>query len=186
MTKQIGPLLKVSDLDLMPDDGNIYELIDGELIVSRAPNLMHQSILDNLITEFKLYLRQHPIGKVWSTPGVIFNDSTGIIPDMVFVTNERLAEIEVGDKLVGTPTLITEILSPGPENAKRDREVKRQRYGRYGVEEYWIADPENHTIEIYRLHDQVLELIVILMAQDSITSPLLPGFNCQVGSLFKL
>jgi Uma2 family endonuclease len=73
MAARIEPLITVDDLDLMPEDGNRYELIAGELIVSRAPSLPHQDILANLLTLIKVYLQQHPIGKVVPTPGVIFN-----------------------------------------------------------------------------------------------------------------
>jgi Uma2 family endonuclease len=184
MTKQLGPLLTVADLDALPDDSNRYELIEGEIFVSRAPSILHQSISRNLLADLTIYLRQNPIGKAWATAGVIFSDFNGIIPDIVFATNERLKQIMVGERLTGAPELMIEILSPGPENAKRDRVVKRQLYGKYGVQEYWIVDPENRTVEVYRLHEQLLDLAIILMEQDHLTSPLLPGFSCLMTSMF--
>lgn len=185
MTKQIGPLMTIADLELMPDDGKRYELIEGELFVSRAPDLKHQSISGNLMADLTNYLRQNRIGKAWATPGVIFSDFNGVIPDIVFATNERLQQIRTSGRLTGAPNLVIEILSPGTENAKRDRVVKRQLYGKYGVQEYWIIDPENRTVEVYRWREQLLDLVVILMEQDDLTSPLLPGFSCQVGGLFE-
>lgn len=186
MTKQLGPLLTVADLDVLPDDGNCYELIEGELFVSRAPSILHQSIARNLLADLTIYLRRNPIGKAWATPGVIFSDFNGIIPDIVFATNERLKQIMVWDRFTGAPELMIEILSPGPENAKRDRVAKRHLYGKYGVQEYWIVDPENRTLEIYRLHEQLLDLATILMEQDDLTSLLLPGFSCSVASMFAV
>ena len=185
MTKQIGPLLTVADLTLMPDDGNRYELIEGEILVSRAPSLKHQQIAGNLVADLTIYLRQNPIGAVWATPGVIFTQFSGVIPDIVFVRKERLAEIVVSERLAGAPDLVIEIVSPGADNARRDRVAKRQLYGRHGVQEYWIVDPENGTVEVYRLQQQLLDLVVILMAQDEITSPLLPGFSCLVSAIFS-
>jgi Uma2 family endonuclease len=65
----------------MPEDGNRYELIEGELFVSRAPSLTHQDVVADFIFEFKQYLHENPIGKVWPGPGVIFSDFSGVIPD---------------------------------------------------------------------------------------------------------
>src|SRR5215470_10185800 len=93
MTTPIEPLLTVDDLDAMPDDGNRYEIIEGELFVSRAPGLTHQSVSVNLVFNIKNYLLRNPIGEVWATPGVIFSDISAVIPDLVFVSNERRSEI---------------------------------------------------------------------------------------------
>jgi Uma2 family endonuclease len=80
--------------------------------------------------------------------------------------------------------LAIEIVSPGKENARRDREVKRQVYGKHGVKEYWIADPEKRVLEIYRLERQTLKLAATLMDEDEITTPILPGFSCRANQIF--
>ena len=77
-----------------------------------------------------------------------------------------------------------EILSPGRENISRDRIAKRQLYAKYGVKEYWIADSENRSVEIYRLTDKGLELAAMLRLGDEITSPLLPGFSCPLSKIY--
>ena len=74
MSTKVDPLLTVSDLDLMPDDENRYELFEGELFVSRAPGLPHQTVLANLLTLIKVFLTKKPLGKIWPTPGVIFDN----------------------------------------------------------------------------------------------------------------
>ncbi|MDQ3254237.1 MAG: Uma2 family endonuclease [Acidobacteriota bacterium] len=184
MATRIEPLMIVADLDLMPDDGNRYELIEGELIVSRAPGLSHQRVIGNLLTNLNNYLVQNPIGVAWTTPGVIFDEYHSVIPDIVYVSNRRRSEIASGERITGAPELLVEVVSPGTENARRDRIAKRQSYSKYGVQEYWIADPENRSVEIYRLRDQILELIATLTGTDEITSPLLPDFRCEVKSIF--
>jgi Uma2 family endonuclease len=68
MAARIEPLLTIADLDSMPEDGNRYELIEGELFVSRAPSLIHQAVVLNLSAEIRDYLKKKPIGKVW--PGL--------------------------------------------------------------------------------------------------------------------
>src|SRR5688572_8557264 len=99
MTKKIDPELTISHLDLMPDDGNIYEIIEGELLVSKAPSLTHQRISRNVIEKFLFYLRDNPIGEILATPGVIFNNINGVIPDLVYLKNEIKDQIASGEKI---------------------------------------------------------------------------------------
>ena len=183
MAARIEPLLTIADLDSLPEDGNRYELIEGELFVSRAPSLIHQQIVFKFTLALGNYLEQNPIGKVWPGPGVIFSDFSGVIPDIIYISNERLDKIASGDRVAGAPDLIIEILSPGAENERRDRQAKRQLYGKYGVKEYWIVDSQKATIQIYR--SAKLRLAATLTKKDKLTSPLLPGFNCRVRDIFQ-
>jgi Uma2 family endonuclease len=184
MAAIIEPLITVDDLELMPEDGNRYEVIEGELFVSRTPGLPHQRVLANTVANFWNYLLKNPIGEVIPTPGLIFGRFSGVIPDIVFYTHERARQIISGERLVAAPELVIEILSRGRDNIARDRVAKRELYAKYGVQEYWIMDAENRAIEIYRLKGDTLELDVILRHEDEITSPLLAGFKCIVATIF--
>jgi Uma2 family endonuclease len=183
MAAKFEPVLTIADLDAMPDDGNRYELIEGELFASCAPSLVHQSIVRNLIILFGNYLISNPIGKVWPGPGVIFSDFSGVIPDVVYVSNERLELIGTGDRFAGAPDLIVEILSPGTENQRRDRHSKRQLYRKYGVKEYWIVDHQTSRIDVYRTAR--MKLAASLSRHDYLTTSLLPGFSCSVKDVFR-
>jgi Uma2 family endonuclease len=130
-----------------------------------------------------LYLRQHRVGRVVATPGINFDVVDAVIPDLVYISHERLAQIEHGGRLHGAPELIIEILSPGNENRHRDEVIKRQTYGKFGVSEYWIVDPEQRTIAAYRLKDGVLRLEATFAAQHQLTTPL-PDFALAVGGIF--
>ena len=185
MSTHIQPLLTIADLEIMPDDENRYELMEGELIVSRAPGLSHQRVLGNLLTLINNYLAQESLGEVFATPGVIFDELNSAIPDIAFVSRERGALIASGERITGAPELMVEIVSPGSENARRDRVVKRQVYGKHGVLEYWIVDPERRTVEVYRVHQKSLELFATLVGQDEITSPLLPHLSFPVSKIFS-
>lgn len=176
MAANLEPVLTIADIDAMPEDGNRYELIEGELFVSRAPSLVHQRVVRNILVVFEEYLDQNPIGEVIPGPGVIFSNFSGVIPDVVYIGNERRKEIARGERVTGAPDLIIEILSPGTENERRDRHAKRQLYRKYGVKEYWIIDPERRAIEVYRTTK--LKLVATLGLNDEIRTPLLPGFRC--------
>ena len=184
MSARIEPLMTVDDLDAMPEDGNRYEVIEGELFVSRAPGLPHQLVATNILILLGTYLKQNPIGVVVATPGVILAQYSGVVPDVVFFTHNRGLEIIANERLIGAPELVVEILSRGRENLTRDRVAKRQLYGKHGVKEYWIVDSENHAVEVYQLQDTRLDLAVVFRDDDKITSPLLPGFKCVAADFF--
>jgi Uma2 family endonuclease len=186
MTTHVEPVVTVADLDLMPDDGNRYEVIEGELFVSRAPSLIHQIIVKNFSHSIQQYLDSNPIGLVVPGPGVIFSEISGVIPDVIFISNERRDEIASGERVMGAPDLVIEIVSPGAENERRDRVVKRQLYGRCGVKEYWIVDPGSRAIEIYLNDGNSLNLSATLGEQDEITSSVLPGYRCNVRDIFAV
>jgi Uma2 family endonuclease len=184
MSAKVEPILTIEDLEALPDDGNRYELFEGELFVSGAPGLSHQRVLVNFVTLLADYLKQNPIGEVLPTPGVIFDNYNSAIPDIVFISNQQINNIGSEEHIYEAPELAIEIVSPGKENARRDREVKRQVYGKHGVKEYWIADPTNKTLEIYRLKRLNLALDRTLMDEDDVTSSVLPGFKCKARQFF--
>ena len=183
MAANLEPLLTIADLESLPEDGNRYELIEEELFVSRAPSLIHQRTVVNVISVFTRYLGENPVGEILPGPGVIFSDFSGVIPDLVYVSYERGKEIATGDRITGAPELIIEILSPGTENRRRDEHAKRQLYKKYGVKEYWILDPERQTVQIFRTVR--LKLTATLGVRDVLSTPLLPGFHCSVREFFQ-
>lgn len=136
------------DAQAMPDDGNRYEAIGGELYVTPAPRLRHQRISQRLEWALKRILVDPGHGELFHAPvGVVFPTGEGVQPDIVFVTAERAA-ILTEMAIEGAPDLVIEILSPG--TAHRDRGVKLDLYERQGVAEYWIVDPDTRLVETWR------------------------------------
>jgi Uma2 family endonuclease len=174
-----------ADLEAMPEDGNRYELIDGELYVSTAPSVFHQSILANIVIAFGNYLAEHPVGRIFPGVGVIFDDYDGVIPDLVFATHERIRKAVAGGRFHAAPEIVIEILSPGASNEKRDRHIKRSLFALRGDGEYWIVDPENRCVEVHR-RNEAGELVFeeTLMQCDELTCAALPGFSVRIDSLF--
>ena len=86
MSSSPEPFLTVEDLDLMPDDGNRYELLGGEIQVSKTPGLIHQTTSGEIYYSIKSFLKLNPIGVVLATPGIIFSNIDAVIPDLVFMT----------------------------------------------------------------------------------------------------
>ena len=179
-------LITVDDLDDYPDDdGNRYELIEGELLVSSAPGLPHQLVLQNLQGLLYLFLQDHPIGKVAPGAGAIFSKYDAVIPDLAFVSNERWDQIVANDRFEAAPNLVIEILSPGRENRRRDLELKNRLYGNYGVEEYWIVDPENRLVTVFALNDGILEELTVANHSEEVQSTVLVDLHLAVDKLFN-
>jgi Uma2 family endonuclease len=176
------------DLAAMPDDGGWkrYEIIDGELYVTRAPHIRHQGAGGNLHFELEVWSRQTGLGKPFQTLGVIFTPTDAVIPDVVWISQAHLVDgVDDAGHLVVAPELMVEVLSPGDLNEQRDREVKLKLYSRYGVQEYWIVNWQLKTLEIYRRAEAQLQLVGTLLVDDSLSSLLLPGFNTPVAEIFR-
>ena len=174
------PLLTVAYLETLPDDTNRYELIAGELFVSCVPGLPHQLVLQKLQLALGNYLESNPIGILAPGAGAVFSDYDSVIPDLVFVRNERWKEIVANDKFIAAPDLVIEVLSPGKQNRIRDLKSKRSLYAKYGVGEYWVVDYQDRVVIVFRLREQTLEEAVTLQESDRLTSSLLPGFALNV------
>jgi Uma2 family endonuclease len=175
-----------ADLELFPNDDTRYEIIDGELLVTRAPHCKHQIVADNACFALKSWSRVTKLGVVVSAPGVIFGDSDNVIPDVVWISKGRLENI-LDDKghLTAAPDLVVEVLSAGSGQERRDRELKLKLYSAQGVREYWIVDWRKKSIQVYRRENADLILVETLFENESITSPLLPDFVCQLAEIFE-
>lgn len=179
------PRFTSSMLALMPDDGKRYEVIDGELYVSKQPHNNHQSVCTNAGWALADWSRRAKLGRVFIAPGLVLSDDADVVPDLAWASHGLLA---VGQDAAGhfraAPELVVEVLSPGEANERRDREVKLALYSRRGVQEYWIVDWRSRQVELFRRRDLALHLIATLTERDTIESALLPGFALPVPELF--
>ena len=175
------------DLAAIPDDGGQkrYEIIDGELLVTRAPHIRHQAAISKLHVRLENWSEETGLGNAFETPGVVFTDIDAVIPDLVWVSKERLANgVDDAGHFTVAPELIVEVLLAGEKNEQRDKFFKLKLYSLHGVREYWIVNWRLKEIEVYRREEPRLQKVATLLMADSLTSPLLPGFKCAVESIF--
>jgi len=174
-----------ADLELLPDDGKLYEIIDGELFMSKQPHLYHQMVSFEICVALREWNRQTKAGLAFFAPGIIFSEDDDVAPDAIWISNERFAAAAGDDgKLHSAPEIVIEVLSPGSTNERRDREAKLKLYSRRGVSEYWIVNWRTRQIEVYRREQLQLSLFATLNESDVLQSPLLPGFSCALTTLF--
>jgi len=147
------PQITWQDAQQMPEDGNRYEAIGGVLYVTPAPRLHHQTIVGRLHVALHRILVEPGHGRLWVAPvGVEFPATgEGVQPDLVFVSHDREG-IVAPEGLRGAPHLVIEVGSP--TTVRRDRGVKLRLYEQQGVAEYWIVDPEEQGVDVWRFaHD---------------------------------
>lgn len=175
-----------ADLENLPQNGNRYEIIDGELIVSKQPHYYHQRVCGNAFVVLAAWSRESHLGEANFAPGVIFADDEDVAPDVIWISNTRLAAALTADgKLHQAPELVIEVLSPGSQNARRDRETKLKLYSRRGVDEYWIMDWQARRVEVFRREQARLHLVCTLYDSDTLETSLLEGFSATVASFFE-
>ena len=174
------------DLEALPQtEGARYEIIDGELYVSTMPSWHHQYTCSHLTEALNTWSRATGLGMAVGAPGLLFAEDRDVGPDVVWISHSRLqGALDQAGHLTRAPELVVEVLSPGPTNERRDREAKLALYSRQGVDEYWIVDPLAQTIDVYRQVEGRLAHVDGLHAEDTLTSPGLPGFTCAVAGLF--
>jgi Uma2 family endonuclease len=185
MALKVKHLMTIDHLEAIPyDEWHRYELIEGELYVSCAPGIPHQLVLGNLQLELGIYLRQNPIGILVPGPGAVFDRYNSVIPDIVFVRNERWNAIVAKHRFNAAPDLVIEIVSPGSTNYSRDFNLKRKVYGKFKVPEYWIVDCWSRSVIIFRLEDNTLKEVIRFRETDALESSVFPGLSLKLSDIF--
>ena len=173
--------LTYDDLLDTPDDGNRYEIIGGELVVSPSPSFRHQMVSAALFRVIDRTVQAEGLGVLIYAPmDVRFHQHDIVEPDILFIRKERVGIIEQ-NLIEGAPDLVVEVLSPSSRH--RDQVPKMAVYARAGVEEYWIADPEQRTLTIYALVNGTYQAVDA--PGNVVSSRVLPGLRVEIDTLFS-
>jgi len=181
-----GLKLTYEDFVLFPDDGKRHELIDGEHYVTASPNLRHQRISGHIFSAIDRWLDDHPHGHIYAAPlDVILSDADVVEPDLLYLSKEREARIATSQNMQGAPELVIEIGSPSTR--RRDETIKKRLYERWGVDEYWIVDPETSVVRVYRREGEKFGRVTELSREsgDVLTTPLLDGLELPLAKIFR-
>jgi len=137
------------DLLQTPDDGRRYEVAEGDLLVSPAPNPRHQRVLFELAQLLAAHVRRLALGTVYVAPvDVKFSDESVVEPDIVYLSNAK-ADGVLEKFIAVPPDLAVEVLSES--SRARDFGEKMKLYARNGVPHYWIVDPDARRLWEYTL-----------------------------------
>lgn len=141
----------------LPEDGNRYELFDGELLVTPAPAPRHEFLVMSLLERLLDYLRVTGVGHVFTSPAALALGGHEVAqPDIYVMPGPRRPAPERWEEM-GLPLLVVEVLSPS--TARYDRQVKRRMFQRLGIAEYWIVDLDARLVERWRPVDSRPEVL---------------------------
>jgi Uma2 family endonuclease len=182
--ESFSPVLSYDDYAAI-DDGNRYQVIEGELLMTPSPRTRHQRIVLNLGRHLANFAYSIGAGEVFLAPldVVLKTERPAVVlqPDALFISTER-SEIITEANIQGAPDLVVEVLSPS--NIRLDTVVKRRLYAQYGVKEYWIVAPDSEHVEVFLLSaDATYPKPTLYEPGDRLTSALLPGLEISVADL---
>ncbi len=174
---------KSKDLERLPEEPFLtYEIIDGELIVSRQPHLRHGEIILAVGQYFRPAVKALG-GLVIAEPGIVWSEEAedNVVPDIAIVLPDRL-HLATGRTLSGTPNIVMEIVSQG--SIEIDYVKKRDLYARTGAQEYWIIDWQRKLVEVWIFSESPARAVAYAPGQ-TITTPLIPGLVVPVDELLS-
>ena len=178
------PWLKFTVKEYMstPEDKR-YQLLDGEMILAPSPTARHQNIAAQIFVALNHFVNEHRLGRVWFAPlDVVLSNYDVAQPDILYVSNARSGIITEAN-IQGGPDLVVEILSPA--TAEYDRGYKKLLYGRHGVREYWMVDPDAETVEVLTAGDEGLAPSATYLRSDVLVSSLLEGLALELEQVFS-
>lgn len=154
----------------LPDDGNKYEVVHGELLVSPGPRLLHQRVVGRLMRLVGNYLEAHPVGEAFPGGDISWSPDSLVIPDLLVAPISEARTLSWTQ--VKTLTLVVEVLSPS--NARQDRFTKRRLYQEVGIPLYWLVDADAQVVEVWtpEAHFPVAEHEEIRWHPEGATEPL--------------
>ncbi len=170
----------VADLESLPDDGNRYEIIDGELHVTSAPHVWHQVVVGKVATALDVWSTQTAAGLTIPGPGVIESPTDAVIPDVVWVSRDRFPGL-LGDdgKLHGAPDLVVEVISPN--DLYTEVEDKVAEWLEHGARLIFVVNPRRRTVAVHR-PDRPLRVLSIGDTLDG--EDVVPGWSLPVRAIF--
>lgn len=146
----------VDEVLAFPDDGNRYELVDGELLVTPVPDPGHQLVLGHVYAQLRSYLADYKhLAQVFFSPADITWSKERLVQPDVFVVPR--GEVSPSWSSIQTLLLVVEVVSPS--SARADRLVKRHLYQRQGVATYWVVDPDARLVEVWHPEDERPEIV---------------------------
>lgn len=181
MATRLNRKFDYEDFARLPDDGQRYEILDGELYVTASPSPFHQRLSKRLQRRLEDYFETRGLGEVFNAPiDVLLAQHDIVVPDLVIVAETGQISARA---IEGVPLMVVEILSPSTRG--RDRGIKMRRFATLGVSHSWIADPDAQTIECWRLEGGEYRLVTQATVPDVLRHPDWPELAIDLAALWR-
>ena len=174
-----------AEVQALPEDGFIHEIVDGELVMSPKNDFFHGDICTRLSAALLTFVRSGRLGAVLdSSTGFWMNNRNCRAPDISFIRKERLQALGFKSNsqnfFPGAPDLAVEVLSPNNTRAEIDERLKD--FFGSGTQIAWIINPDTECVEVCHAPDQRK---LVGSGADLDGEHLLPGFRYPIADLFK-
>jgi Uma2 family endonuclease len=174
-------LYTVEEFMSLPDDGNRYELIEGEIVAMPGPSHEHGIVVDNLFKHFHIYLAQNPTGRSMNNLAFKLSPKNAPLPDFAYLSNEKSQGKIYKGAFPGAPDLAVEVASETDYIFNTDDKIKR--YLQAGTKICWLINPNSRLVFVYT--PQARKPTVFDETEELDGGELLPGFRLQVSKLFE-
>jgi Uma2 family endonuclease len=171
-----------ADYAAIPNDGKRYEVVEGVLYMSPAPNLGHQGIAGEIFVHLHRFVQMTGLGRVFVAPADVELSIGNVVqPDVFAVLNEHLDRMAYS-RLIGAPDLVVEVLSPG--TMRHDLKAKLEAYERARVSEYWIVNPGERVVELLVLENRAYRSLGAFQGDDVLPTRIVPDWSVAVEQFF--
>lgn len=142
-----APLYYSADMvRALPADGNRYEVVHGELLVTPSPRPQHQRVQMRLALRLGLYLTENPVGELLAAPADLsWGDDILVQPDLFVVRGDEAGAMD----WAGVQHLLLAIEVLSPSSTRADRFTKRRLYQEVGIPAYWMVDANHQVVEVW-------------------------------------
>jgi len=158
------------------------EFINGEVVLHSPVMLRHSQASFNLATLLKAYVSKNELGFVGHEKIMISLSRNDYEPDICFFKNNKAKHFKADQHLFPAPDLVVEVLSKSTE--KTDRGIKFKDYEAHKIEEYWIVDPKQQTLEQFQLNSNQEYELIVKSNNGSVYSSAIQGFYFEIAAVF--
>ncbi len=180
VTVDIEESYSAQDYDKLPENAP-FQLINSKLFFMPSPTILHQDILLFLASEMRYFVSSQKLGKVFVAPLDVYLDNKNVFqPDIFFISTNNQQIIQ--KKIVGSPDLVVEILSPATEI--KDLNEKMEIYGLKNVQEYWVIFPDKKMVSQYENQNQKMVLTNKFFETGILNSKTIQNFVFDISKLW--
>lgn len=184
-TPKFEGLKSADQLYELPDDGNRYELIRGDLVMMSPAGSEHGWIAGRIFLRLATHVEGHDLGRAYAAEtGFKISESPDTVraPDACFVSHDRLKNVEeTRSYLPLAPDLVVEVVSPN--DASSDVEAKAEEWLNAGSKVVLVADPKNETLRVYRNKEQIE---VLRSGQEFSSDQVCGAWKISVNEIFDI
>ena len=173
--------MTVEQFAALPEDGQMHELVEGELLAMPPPQFLHSRIVSIIFRSLSVFLARNPVADVYAEAGFQLFESPPTVrqPDIGIVGEARLGSAPLHGYYPGAPDAVFEVVSPSDRAG--DLDLKVRQYLDAGSKAVVVVYPQTRTVWVHRPQDSPK----LLGSGRNLEVPeVLPGWSLPVADIF--